>query len=505
MDDEIATHLGRLLDNNNYVKKGLETEANRRTKLNVLLTQQKLPERHWSDKDIMWLIEYLSSMDYNNMYSKLQIGLGEREGRIYSSLVNQRHYGFAHGIGRSGNITEVQPKAAGSSIIYKLTNKLITDSLRVAGLSKNAAKASLLFPMATGMTISLCLRALAQQSPNAKYVIWPRIDQKSCFKAILTAGLTPVIIENVIIGDEITTNISEIVNKIHELRPENVLCIYTTTSCFAPRVPDKLVAVAALCKEYKIAHLINNAYGVQSKRCLGLISDACAKGRVDYFIQSTDKNYLVPVGGAIVASPNILSITAIGKLYPGRASFSPILDMFITLLSMGKVGFIKLLEERINHFNQIKLQITQISKIYPISLLNTKNNDISLAISLKNVVDKHVLKNLSQNPGSEKIYKTPDWIGPMLFHRNISGARSVFPGKTLEIDGYSFKNWCQHINNFYPNKENDLNNTVSTIIDINTLESVPYVNIAVALGFNNEDIEVFTSRFSKVLESVVGN
>jgi O-phospho-L-seryl-tRNASec:L-selenocysteinyl-tRNA synthase len=31
--------------------------------------------------------------------------------------------------------------------------------------------------------------------PNAKFVIWSRIDQKSCFKAIITAGFTPVVLE----------------------------------------------------------------------------------------------------------------------------------------------------------------------------------------------------------------------------------------------------------------------------------------------------------------------
>ena len=35
-----------------------------------------------------------------------------------------RHFGLGHGIGRSGDICEVQPKAAGSSIISKLTNRL---------------------------------------------------------------------------------------------------------------------------------------------------------------------------------------------------------------------------------------------------------------------------------------------------------------------------------------------------------------------------------------------
>ena len=34
----------------------------------------------------------------------------------------------------------------------------------------------------------MTLLTLKEQRPGAKYVIWPRIDQKSCFKCILTAG-----------------------------------------------------------------------------------------------------------------------------------------------------------------------------------------------------------------------------------------------------------------------------------------------------------------------------
>ena len=38
------------------------------------------------------------------------------------------------------------------------------------------------------MSMVMTLLTLKQQRPGAKFVIWPRIDQKSCFKCILTAG-----------------------------------------------------------------------------------------------------------------------------------------------------------------------------------------------------------------------------------------------------------------------------------------------------------------------------
>lgn len=61
------------------------------------------------------------------------VGVGEREARVFSNIVAQRHFRMAHGIGRSGEIAVVQPKAAGSSLIAKLTNCLALQSLKLAG------------------------------------------------------------------------------------------------------------------------------------------------------------------------------------------------------------------------------------------------------------------------------------------------------------------------------------------------------------------------------------
>lgn len=38
------------------------------------------------------------------------VGVGEREARVACRLVAQRHYGLAHGIGRSGDVAAEQPK-----------------------------------------------------------------------------------------------------------------------------------------------------------------------------------------------------------------------------------------------------------------------------------------------------------------------------------------------------------------------------------------------------------
>ena len=52
--------------------------------------------------------------------------------------------------------------------------------------------------------------------PTAKYVLWSRIDQKSCFKSILTAGLEPVVVELLQRGEELGTDL-EAIARYHSL------------------------------------------------------------------------------------------------------------------------------------------------------------------------------------------------------------------------------------------------------------------------------------------------
>jgi len=106
------------------------------------------------------------------------------------------------------------------------------------------------------------------------------------------------------------------------------------------------VEVAQLCKQHGLPHVVNNAYGVQSTKCMHLLSEAIRLGRLDAFVQSTDKNFLVPVGGAVVASPDKSFVRRIAQAYPGRASNAPMVDLFITLLSLGTRGYEALLRRR---------------------------------------------------------------------------------------------------------------------------------------------------------------
>lgn len=240
-------------------------------------------------------------MDSNNFLDN--VGVGEREARVASSLVAKRHYRMAHGIGRSGEVNAEQPKAAGSSLLLKLTKALAGDALRLAGLHDLGPL--LVLPLATGMALTLTLLGLRQTLlSSAQYVLWSRIDQKTCLKCISAAGFTPVVVPLSLNGDQLETDIQAIKDKVSELGAGNIACVLTTTSCFAPRAADDIVGVAKLCQEQNIPHIINNAYGVQSAALCAMVTSAWRKGRVDAIIQSTDKNFMVPVGGAIIAAPS---------------------------------------------------------------------------------------------------------------------------------------------------------------------------------------------------------
>lgn len=260
-----------------YALQGLQNIRNRDNIFNNLLTHQKLPEDGIDDQTIEYFVSQLSLMDSNNFHDKA--GVGEREGRVFSTLVARRHFGLAHGIGRSGDIAEVQPKAAGSSLLYKLTNKLVAHAMQVAGIQTSLQ--CIVFPLATGMTIATTLLAMKSLSPSKSKVIWCRIDQKSCLKAISMVGLMPIVVEPQVVDGMLVTNISRIEEILSSEDRDDILAVITTTSCFAPRQPDRIDEVAVLCQRHNVFHLINNAYGLQCVKISKLIDRAHVKGRVD--------------------------------------------------------------------------------------------------------------------------------------------------------------------------------------------------------------------------------
>ncbi|XP_040822384.1 O-phosphoseryl-tRNA(Sec) selenium transferase isoform X2 [Ochotona curzoniae] len=320
--------------------------------------------------------------------------------------------------------------------------------------------------MATGMSLTLCFLTLRHKRPKAKYILWPRIDQKSCFKSMITAGFEPVVIENVLEGDELRTDLRAVEAKIQELGPDSVLCVHSTTSCFAPRVPDRVKELAVICANYGVPHIVNNAYGLQSSKCMHLIQQGARVGRIDAFVQSLDKNFMVPVGGAIIAGFNDTFIQEISKMYPGRASASPSLDVLITLLSLGSSGYKKLLKERKEMFSYLSSQLEKLSEAYNERLLHTPHNPISLAVTL-GTFDEHCDKAVTQ-------------LGSMLFTRQVSGARVVPLGSVKTVSGYTFRGFMSHTNSYH----------------------CAYLNAASAIGMTTQDVDLFIKRLDKCLKTL---
>lgn len=469
-----------------YIKQGMENLRTRENLFNLLVEQRKIPMEGLNDNIITYFIDILSAMDSNNFHSNC--GVGEREGRVFSQLVSRRHFELAHGIGRSGDLAEVQPKAAGSSLLYTLTNALAHHALQLAGLTH--MKKTLVVPLATGISVALCLLSFAQsrshQSENIdtsriKYVIWPRIDQKSCFKAIITAGLIPLIVENIIESDgTMSTNLPEIERLLQE-HGSQILAVLSTTSCFAPRQPDQVDKIAQLCKQYNVYHLINNAYGLQCQMISKLINRACVIGRVDAVVQSTDKNYLVPVGGAIISSPSPVVIEDVARCYPGRASSAPILDLFITLLSMGQTGYKQLLANQTRLFTELHSKLQIIASRYGECLLMSPHNLISIGVTLRHLDELSLSTSAgivtdSSKPVTKDGKTDPTYFGAMLFQRHVSGCRVVTKtSKETVINGYKFKNWGAHCND----------------------PSSSYFTAASAIGIEDQDVLMFIQKLDK--------
>jgi len=426
-----------------------------RSKIEQMVRNKQLPETGFNSAQVEQIVTEFANCDTNNFVGK--VGAGEREGRVFSSLVSQRHYNLSHGIGRSGNISDAQPKAAGSSMISTLTDHLALDAVRVAGVK--GLKSCLVVPMATGMALRECLLALKLERPAATHVIWPRIDQKSCLKSMLSLGLTVHVIEPVVSDKGLTTNKAAIEMKINEVGAETILAVHTTISCFAPRQPDSVEAVALLCDKLNIPHVINGAYFLQSRKSVNVLNAALGTNRrVDAVVMSTDKNFMTPVGGALICSPEkkdkSLAIK-VARNYPGRASMSPKLDLFITLLEMGKCGYRQLLEEQNRNYEQVLSRLEQLNMIRVIA-----SNGISIAISL------------------DKFEGDVKSIGSMLFTRNVSGPRVVTCTDKKQIGSLQFERFGCSSNSF----------------------NQPYLALAVAIGMNENEPADLVDKIVSVLK-----
>lgn len=112
------------------------------------------------------------------------------------------------------------------------------------------------------------------------------------------------------------------------------------------------------------------------------------------YVQSTDKNLMVPVGGAIIAGFSKGLIKEVAESYPGnpsliqfqllgRASGTPSLDVFATLLYIGRRGWEHLCDEREVCYRKLAAGLNDLARKHGLRLMSTPENPISLALSLE--------------------------------------------------------------------------------------------------------------------------
>jgi len=182
-------------------------------------------------------------------------------------------------------------------------------------------------------------------------------------------------------------------------------------------------------------------------------------------VQSTDKNFLVPVGGAVVFSARSEFVATLSRCYPGRASMSPVLDLFITLLSLGERGYRRLLDERMRLLPLLSAGLGVVAAKFQLKVLSTPGNTISMGVC----VDRLRLAAAG---------KSVTYLGSMLFLRSVSGCRVVeCSGASSTVAGYSFVNWGSHCDR-YPHD---------------------YFTVACSIGLAEEEVLVFLERLNKAI------
>jgi O-phospho-L-seryl-tRNASec:L-selenocysteinyl-tRNA synthase len=366
-----------------------------------LFKQRRVPSRGWNDEVIALFLKLLSMMDLDKDPEGIKIG--EREARVASALISELAKGFCHGVGRSGTLIAPQPKAGGASILYELANSCALDAMQKFGAPN--IKSAIVSPVSTGMSLALALAAAREESGDKQdTVVYPRVDHDSPMKAIKLVNLRTKIVQGQILGDAVRVSIDDIAQAIDK----NCCAILSTTTFFPPREADSIKEIAKIAAEHKVFHIINNAYGVQSREIMREIRSAVDAGRVDAVIQSTDKNFLSPVGGAIIASPDEKFAGKVATHYVGRASASPIYQFLAAILSLGVEGYEKFRD--IQESNRLLLQklLGGVAESKNERLLNVRS-PIACAMTISDV--------------------DPSTLGGVLYSLRVSGPRVVQSGR----------------------------------------------------------------------------
>jgi O-phospho-L-seryl-tRNASec:L-selenocysteinyl-tRNA synthase len=352
-DDEIERILEKTIPDN-MLRRGRTTVDSLLGPVKDVLNRRLFPKKALTDLQLEMMFQLLSSLDTDKDPEAARVG--EREARVASPYVARLSAGFNHGIGRSGKLAAPQPKAPGASQMQQVANNVALDAIRKLGLSN--MKGGLVTPLSTGMTISLVLGAFRREF-GVKRVLFPRIDHTSPHRAIALSGLEEVVVPTIIEGDAVRVDFGYLEKEIEKNKSAAVLA---TTTFFPPRESDPVKEIAKACASNNTPLVINNAYGVQSETVMSEIRAAVDAGRVDAVVQSSDKNFLAPVGASIVVTPKKEFIDSIADTYAGRATAAPVVQTLAALLAIGLDTYNDLQKEQLANKTLLEQQMNEIAE-----------------------------------------------------------------------------------------------------------------------------------------------
>ncbi len=401
-----------------------------------LLNRRQFPKKAWSESQVELLLRLLSLMDTDKDPEAARVG--EREARIISPLLERLSAGFCHGVGRSGHLTAPQPKAVGASQMQFLANQVALSALKKLGIP-NIRAASVL-PLSTGMAIALSFAAMRRERGVSR-VLYPRIDHTSPKRGIELAGLETIPVNTTLDDDAVIVDMSDLERKMSA----DGIAVLATTTFFPPRESDPVKEISKMCAEADIPLLINNAYGVQSERVMSSIRSAIDAGRVDIIVQSSDKNFLTPVGGSIIASPDGAIIEQVAETYAGRATAAPIVQTLSAMLLIGLERYTELRDKQKSNLSFLKEQLESIAGKVGQRILDVEN-PVAIALTLNGL-------NVTG-------------VGAKLYNQRVTGPRAVRSGDQGScIDDYPHS----------------------------------YITMNAAIGARRKDIEKATIKLYKVL------
>lgn len=166
-------------------------------------------------------------------------------------------------------------------------------------------------------------------------------------------------------------------------------------------------------------------------------------------------------------------------MYAGRASSSPIVDLFITLLSMGMNGYKRLLAERQEMLKSFPSRLNAVAEKYGERILSCPTNTISFGITLDKLPRPRGEDEREDDVAYLKeIEKEISQFGSMLFSRCVSGTRVVPRAQSKKMGDHLFFGFGSSVEGY----------------------KHAYMTAACAIGLTKKELDEFFVRLDKTFQ-----